>query len=273
MAGDTSEHDDLRRLVREQAAADEEIIRLRAQVAAMKLRALAAHEAIWRVMNGRPSDALKALMDNGEVHEAVHAIIAVDTESVSATDEWRAHVERQDRRIEALEAQGVRDAEEAERWRAVARSLCAERERLRAAIGGLRDVGAGLANVAYNLGQSTRSLSDDERPILADLAKRWDVATLDAKRALDAADPTAPPDPAPIAAFDVDAEAARVADAVVDAFTNGDELSTAPAEALRKARAQGRSEAREALARWAKHHGHLGPGEIRTLPLDEAPHA
>lgn len=117
------------------AAANEE----RGQVAAMKLRAVAAHEAIWRVMNGRPSDALRSLMDDGEVHEAVHAIIAVDTESVSVPDEWRAHVERQDRRIEALEAQAVSDAEEAERWRGVARKLGAAADRERAAADALAD--------------------------------------------------------------------------------------------------------------------------------------
>lgn len=90
---------------------------LHAQVVAMKLRALAAHYAIWHAMNGRPGDAIRALQDDGAIHQAVHAIIAVETESVSVPEEWRAHLKRQDRRIDALEAQVREQTEEADRWR------------------------------------------------------------------------------------------------------------------------------------------------------------
>jgi hypothetical protein len=100
----------------EAAEAVTRIERMKAQIVAMKLRALAAHAAIWRAMTAMtPEEALRSLDDRGEVHEAVHAILAVDTESVSAPDEWRAHVERQDRRIEALEARSASIAEEAAR--------------------------------------------------------------------------------------------------------------------------------------------------------------
>lgn len=88
----------------EQSAAAAACETTRAQLAAMKLRALAAHAAIWRATNATPEVALAALRDDGDVHEAVHAIIAVETESVSTPEEWRAHLERQDERIAYLEA-------------------------------------------------------------------------------------------------------------------------------------------------------------------------
>jgi hypothetical protein len=81
---------------------------LEAQVTAMKLAAIAAHEAVWRAMNAPRSEALASLRDDGYVHEAVHKIVAVETESVTAMDAWRAHIEQQDARIDRLEAE--RDA-------------------------------------------------------------------------------------------------------------------------------------------------------------------
>lgn len=77
----------------------------KAQVAAMKLRALAAHETIWKFMNRSPEEAFAALGDHGEIHESIHAIIRVETEDVTVPKEWEDHLARQDRRIERLEAE------------------------------------------------------------------------------------------------------------------------------------------------------------------------
>jgi len=85
-----------------------EAVRPNAAVTAMKLRALAAHAAIWRAMNLPPNEALAALQDDGIVHQAIHDILAVETEEVTVPEEWRAHLERQDQRIDYLEAEVAR---------------------------------------------------------------------------------------------------------------------------------------------------------------------
>jgi len=77
---------------------------LEAQVAAMKLRALAAHEAVWNAQQGGASAALAAVQDDGTVHLAIEAIISVETESVTTPKEWVDHLARQDRRIDYLES-------------------------------------------------------------------------------------------------------------------------------------------------------------------------
>jgi len=73
------------------------------QVAAMKLRALAAHAAVWEAMQ-TPGKAQDAVRDEGAVHLAIHSILDVETESVSTPKEWADHVARQNARIDAIES-------------------------------------------------------------------------------------------------------------------------------------------------------------------------
>lgn len=96
--------------------------RAEAAEAALKLRALAVHAALWCAMNDAPGKALASIMDGGYVHTAVHHLIAVDT-NVSPVDEWAAHVKRQDERIDLLEAQRVAAEEDRDRWHQVSVGL------------------------------------------------------------------------------------------------------------------------------------------------------
>jgi hypothetical protein len=89
---------------------------LHAQLTAMKLRALHAHSAIWRAMRGTPEEALAAIGDAGEVHQAVHELLAVDTPTVTVLAEWRAHLERQDERIVDLEEENAELRASTSQW-------------------------------------------------------------------------------------------------------------------------------------------------------------
>lgn len=85
-----------------------------AKMHAMKLRALAVHAALWAAMKRSPGLAYAAIVDGGSIHEAVHALIAIETTNVTVPTEWAAHMKRQDHRIaelEAIVADGARQGE------------------------------------------------------------------------------------------------------------------------------------------------------------------
>lgn len=77
-------------------------------VAAMKLRALDAHAAVFRAMQAPPEEQAAALRDDGYVHQAVHAILAIPTPMATLEPEVQRHIDELGAR--ALRAEQERDA-------------------------------------------------------------------------------------------------------------------------------------------------------------------
>ncbi len=78
---------------------------------ALKLRACDAHAAVWQASKLTPEKALEALQDEGFVHQAIHDILKIPIPP-EMEHELLRHIEKQDQRIDRLEAQ-LRESEEA----------------------------------------------------------------------------------------------------------------------------------------------------------------